>query len=855
MIEEISPEAQAEFEALALQRSLPGVPESWAAAASADLAVDLGRALGLLETDSATWESTRHQRRSWDRFASLSEEISRRLGLIETQWAQRWREAYRWWCDDADVLTDLVGEHTELVPVARQFSDPHRHGRRVIGFGRGDGAAASTPVLYLKARSLAADMCFADLVAHVGKWTGLGVWPQRRLITVGDHGWDGHIGGTSAQSSAHVTIDVLERYGLVLAVASALGTTDLHYENIVLCDGYPVVIDAETLLFVSDHRPARSGEIMVHPLDTGVLPIWLHGLARSGDPATMRVVSGLLGSAGSAVRRRNGHRGLVRLDEPTVVGLALASGAFDHGQLAAALVRGYGLAVSAISEHRADLLALIDGQAASRGLHGPGSVGVRVVIRPTSHYRAALDSASTPRAVSTPLASADRLRRQLDALGGHDVIDHEVSALHRLDIPAFDVSVDARQVFERSCPDVARVLDRTPLQCLADRLGEFGTAIDRDAHLIERSVADVNLSGREHFVDRCAEMLQGSVLWRDDIPVLIGVNVSTEGTYLCEGASDLGSGMMGVALVLSEHSACRGSDRDLPVRLADAALDQAMTTGLVGVGVTRGWAGMVLALSRIAGLCDAPELLDRAVKVISERLNADAIQAERSPEFTVGLSGALAVLVEHNELNPSVVTDAVACGAERLRHWEFAQGDGRAPGCAHGDTSVALGLVRAARLLGDESLRDHAVDRFVGESDRWLMVGPEVDRIDSWCLGTAGRELVAAELGIPYEPPVAVQDGDAVVVAHHQSPVSLCCGLAGAVEAAVGLGSDHRRLSQALAARIDLSDPLYAEAGMGPTFHPGLWFGYAGVMHALMCLEHPRFSGVLSASAMGATRQ
>jgi lantibiotic modifying enzyme len=162
------------------------------------------------------------------------------------------------------------------------LGDSHRGGRSVVIAELGDGQR----IVY-KPRPMAVDLHFQELIRWLNRE---GLRPALRPIRIldrGAYGWSELVEHQECGSAGEVA-DFYRRLGALLALFHALGSSDIHQENLIAAGAHPVVVDLETAL-----QP-RSGHDSSTVLQSGLLPREL-----TAADGTSVDVSGIGGEGGN----------------------------------------------------------------------------------------------------------------------------------------------------------------------------------------------------------------------------------------------------------------------------------------------------------------------------------------------------------------------------------------------------------------------------------------------------------------------------------------------------------------------------------------------------------------------------
>jgi lantibiotic modifying enzyme len=363
----------------------------------------------------------------------LEERLRARTGGVASEEIDRYPALALWLRDRTDRWRAFILELDERMAadsavLDREFGcgvvsglldapgDSHRGGRSVMIVELGDRKR----IVY-KPRPMAVDLHFQELIRWVNQQ---GLWPALRPIRIldrGDYGWSELIEPEECGSEKNVE-DFYLRLGALLALFHALGSSDIHQENLIAAGAHPVVVDLETIL-----QP-RSGHGKATVLQSGLLPRDL-----TAADGTSVDVSGI-GGEGE-------NRPVLRGEK------------VDFRRYADAVAEGFSHAYWLLERRRQELL--------SPG--GPLSWferdEVRTILRPSQVYARAIEQAFQPLFLRDPAkrrplfelvwaaAEADPKRKL--------VLASEIDDLLRADIPLLSTgagSLDLRDGHGRTIP-------------------------------------------------------------------------------------------------------------------------------------------------------------------------------------------------------------------------------------------------------------------------------------------------------------------------------------------------------------------------------------------------------------------
>ncbi|MEW5985978.1 MAG: type 2 lanthipeptide synthetase LanM family protein [Chloroflexota bacterium] len=208
--------------------------------------------------------------------------LARLVATVTDGWVEATADFLQRAWADRRRLQAIFGEHEELGTIAAvepTLSDPHQGGRSVIFVTWSSGLK-----LVYKPRDMGLTAAYFDLVAWFNQQ---GELPPARVLKVlnqSTHGWLEWVERRPCQTEVEVK-RFYWRAGMLLGLLYVLGGNDCHFENLIACGEYPVLVDVETLMHppghdLYDQREVLNARSLSHQqlsesvLRTGLLPRW-----------------------------------------------------------------------------------------------------------------------------------------------------------------------------------------------------------------------------------------------------------------------------------------------------------------------------------------------------------------------------------------------------------------------------------------------------------------------------------------------------------------------------------------------------------------------------------------------------
>jgi lantibiotic modifying enzyme len=201
---------------------------SWLAAPQLYARLEALRAAGGRYADFAA----RHRGPGWSRFLQTLPELERLLGVVADQWVASLGELLvRLDADRPELSPPLGGGPPpgRLTGLRWALSDPHRGGRSVAILTFEDGRR-----LVYKPRDVRADRAFGEVVHALAEASGQPPMRTPAVLVRDGYGWVEHVVAFACSGPA-----AAERYhrraGVLAALFHALGSRDMHQDNVLAC--------------------------------------------------------------------------------------------------------------------------------------------------------------------------------------------------------------------------------------------------------------------------------------------------------------------------------------------------------------------------------------------------------------------------------------------------------------------------------------------------------------------------------------------------------------------------------------------------------------------------------------------
>ncbi len=170
-----------------------------------------------------------------------------------------------------------------IVQIGGGVSDSHREGHKVYVLELDNGKK-----LVYKPRCLAIDQAYKDFVEWIFEKLHV-PFAWNKIWNRENYGWCEWV-----EKKPCYSWEELQRYyqrnGILLGVSYLLGTKDIHYENVIACGEYPVIIDLEMAIGGSKIRDINIEKEQTEAervfresvLQTGILPLYAWNSAGEG---------------------------------------------------------------------------------------------------------------------------------------------------------------------------------------------------------------------------------------------------------------------------------------------------------------------------------------------------------------------------------------------------------------------------------------------------------------------------------------------------------------------------------------------------------------------------------------------
>ncbi|GGL66896.1 hypothetical protein GCM10010129_07870 [Streptomyces fumigatiscleroticus] len=697
--------------------------------------------------------------------------LEQRLQTIVRNSLAAYAEVFLAFAADREVLRDtgLISSPAadeRIVKLSIAGSDAHNDNRQVVGVQLSSGAR-----LVFKPRALHADRFVNDLYAAADPHLTFSLRECLPVsVTCGSHGWQKFV-EAAAMESPDQPARYFYRFGALCALFGAIGSCDLHEEN-VLADGeHPCVIDTETVVRPGVGAPDDTlPHLLANHLSLSVISTMLVPVVNPGSPIDV-----LLAGVGIAEEQSSTmKRPVVRDNGTDHIHVAFETMTYRHGSNVPRLGDRAVAATEYFDDVLAgyfDALAFVRGDDITKVLDSHPGMPVRCLLRSTMVYSRFINASTHPDYLKRP-EEAERLFRLLGRVPGllpEAVADHvrheERTDLATGNVPYFMTRGDSTELatvrnrfpaaYETSPLDVARhgVALNAARGDLCHRL------------LLEESLSEMigddnpaGLSRSSLFGGSTLEAAGPGTWWPGIVAKLLaaGLSFAAPDGPQTGWLGGIGPGrdaptiVPGTFIAFHDHGGIvtfleRAAWRDDHLRTAHASADRGLDVLLAEYGdllmqrpesVFSGAASMLLTRPYAA----ASDWLERMWGRIGER----SASGELGDDLATGPAGLLMVLLSRHARgergDPGDETRLAWLHEQVLRQvnapraaawWDV----------AHGELGLRWACSRSGSVLDDAAL--------VTASAEWVQARLESEERSpfmGWCKGAAGLLLASAEI-------------------------------------------------------------------------------------------------------------
>ena len=566
------------------------------------------------------------------------------------------------------------------------------------------------------------------------------------------------------------------RMGGLAAFAKLLGSTDLHFQNILCCQTMPYIIDLETML------SPISAERLAYLQSADTRECHTHSLAPS------LLMPSRVEDTEISVLTNTEETGIA----PVVDGKIVTVGPY-----LSSFMRGYDVVYTRIVEHKQAIREAV--------LSFPPDMTVRIIMRPTRGYWLILKKLYHHSALATTegrqrsLETLERIMRESGITAEAPIIDSEVEQMRRGDVPFFYTYIDSLSLYGEGEELVQDKFSLTAVERIVDTLDAMSKEDEAfDLAYIERAIgmyqcesdeeeakapvcrviADAPIS-REHAIATAKRMFQRMHDLGVEAPNgrLVWGYIDNHSQAFQFGGAGLFDGFTGLAVFASACAAVWPDD--LIREQADALIQEAVNEirGLchvidrhignpnldVSAGEGTGFGGILKGIALMRRYAPSETLDDLCEQVLALLEKTDFSGCDIADRIG-GFAGLVAALCRFEEYRSQTTT--IRNAANRILElktftykdyvlWKTMFETPRVlSGAGHGMSGIAEALIAAADVLGDDrylpaaaEALDYEIDayrRYEKKFGTWadLREFPPVKYMHGYCAGAPGTGIV-----------------------------------------------------------------------------------------------------------------
>lgn len=407
-------------------------------------------------------------------FFSLYPVLERRINEIIQNTIDIYKEVIERIDTDANEIMrefNIVESAFIVEHLSTDFSDSHKNGRRVfcVEFVSGE------KILY-KPRCLQNEIKLQEITNYFYKICNLGSY-EYCILDKGKYGWCEIVTQKDCESTEELS-RYYQRIGVILFINYLLEGGDIHFENLIACNEYPVIIDAETFIGSIEGDNGKSATEKVSNLlrksvlYSGILPFYSWNNA--GDAGiNMSAISGEEGQKFPIkipfiINPKSVNMRVV-YDYPVSKrnhNLAMLKGKFiQPSEFADKIIQGFKSAYLGAMEHTETLLKIIQQYS---------ELEVRYLIRNTQQYVIVLSSSYHPELLmdggARNLFFYSLINGNLQNENSKLLIEHEIEDLLSGDIPYFYFRGNKKSIYTWDGREVKNFFSKTALQQIEENI-------------------------------------------------------------------------------------------------------------------------------------------------------------------------------------------------------------------------------------------------------------------------------------------------------------------------------------------------------------------------------------------------
>ena len=407
-------------------------------------------------------------------FFSLYPVLERRINEIIQNTIDIYKEVIERIDTDANEIMrefNIVESAFIVEHLSTDFSDSHKNGRRVfcVEFVSGE------KILY-KPRCLQNEIKLQEITNYFYKICNLGSY-EYCILDKGKYGWCEIVTQKDCESTEELS-RYYQRIGVILFINYLLEGGDIHFENLIACNEYPVIIDAETFIGNIEGDNGKSATEKVSNLlrksvlYSGILPFYSWNNA--GDAGiNMSAISGEEGQKFPIkipfiINPKSVNMRVV-YDYPVSKrnhNLAMLKGKFiQPSEFADKIIQGFKSAYLGAMEHTETLLKIIQQYS---------ELEVRYLIRNTQQYVIVLSSSYHPELLmdggARNIFFYSLINGNLQNENSKLLIEHEIEDLLSGDIPYFYFRGNKKSIYTWDGREVKNFFSKTALQQIEENI-------------------------------------------------------------------------------------------------------------------------------------------------------------------------------------------------------------------------------------------------------------------------------------------------------------------------------------------------------------------------------------------------